>query len=320
MAKKILVLEDEEELGRSIKKFLEQHNYQVTYLSDIARIESIAAEAPDLILTDLLMPRVHGFDICRAVKDDPELKRIPLIAMTAVYKDAFHKLEALRIGVNEFLEKPFKFQTLLEKVEKLLGPAESPASFEDPGVSKAAAAERAAAPKEDVKEEVKKAGKTKDAAEAPAVMPSKVKPQQLPEEEDLTAEEEVTPDEDPTRVTKTLQQLKEMQQDYASRLPGKIIELEQLWGRLQRQIDTKKDLPELRRKVHSLSGSGATFGFKQISEYARQMELLVDMIIMEGDKTIDLRKDKINELLDNMRHHPMITAELELMRHMEGKK
>lgn len=319
MAKKILVLEDEEELGRSIKKFLEQHNYQVTYLSDIARVETIAIEAPDLIITDLLMPRVHGFDICRAVKDDPHLKSIPLIAMTAVYKDAFHKLEAMRIGVDEFLEKPFKFENLLEKVGKYLPPAESFVSFEEPWVNKAAAVETAFTPKEEIKE-IKAAKKTKDTAKAAAVMPSKVKPQRLPEEEELTADEGIAPDEDPTRVTKTLQQLKEMQQDYASRLPGKIIELEQIWGRIQRQIDTRKDLPDLRRKVHSLSGSGATFGFNQISEYARQVELLVDMIIVEGDKTITLRKDKINELLDNMRHHPMVTAELELMRQMKVKK
>jgi len=316
VAKKILVLEDEEELGRAIKKFLEEHNYQVTYLSDIARVELIAEEAPDLILTDLLMPHVHGFDICRAVKDDPQLKSIPLIAMTAVYKDAFHKSEARRIGVDDFLEKPFKFQNLLEKVEKFLGPAGSPVSFEKPGVNKPAAAKTADA----LKEEIKKAKKAKDAAEAAAVMPSKVKPQKLPEEEDVTAEEEITPDEDPTRVSKTLELLKEMQQDYTSRLPGKIIELEQIWGRVQRQSDTSKDLADLRRKAHSLSGSGTTFGFKQISEYARQMEVLVDMIIVEGDKTIKLRKDKINELLDNMRHHPMVSTELELMRQMKGKK
>lgn len=315
MAKKILVLEDEEELGRSIKKFLEQHNYQVTYLSDIARVESIAVEAPDLILTDLLMPRVHGFDICRAVKDDPQLKSIPLIAMTAVYKDAFHKLEARRIGVEEFLEKPFKFPELLEKVEKFLGSAESPASTGEPGVNKTAGAETAVAPKE----EVKKAKKTKGAAEAAAPMPSKVKPRILPEEEEITQDEEVTPDEDITRVSKTLQQLKEMQQDYTSRLPGKISELEQIWGRIQRRGDTGKDLALLRRKVHSLSGSGTTFGFKEISEYARQMELLVDMIIVEGKKTIAQRKNKINELLDNMRHHPMVAAELEFMRQMKKK-
>jgi len=289
VAKKILVLEDEEELGRFIKKFLEQRNYQVTYLSDIASVEVIAVEAPDLILTDLLLPRIHGFDICKAVKDDPRLKHIPLIAMTAVYKDTFHKLEAMRIGVNDFLEKPFKFQDLLEKVEKFLGPAPSPVS-------------------------------TEGAAEAAAVRPSKVKPQRLPEEGEITSVEEIIPDEDPTQVSRTLEQLMEMQQEYASRLPGKIIELEQIWGRIQRQGDTSKDIAELRRKVHSLAGSGTTFGFKQISEYAMQLELLVDMIIAEGEKTIRLRKDKINELLDNMRHHPMVSAELELMRQMKGKK
>jgi DNA-binding response OmpR family regulator len=319
VAKKILVLEDEEELGRSIKKFLEQHNYQVTYLSDIARVETIAVEAPDLILTDLLMPRVHGFDICRAVKDDPHLKSTPLIAMTAVYKDAFHKLEAMRIGVDEFLEKPFKFQNLLEKVQKFLPPAESSVSFEEPGVNKAAAAETAFAPREEVKE-VKTAKKTNNTAKAAAVMPSKAKPQLLPEEEDLAAEEEIAPDDDPTRVSKTLLQIREMQQDYATRLPGKIIELEQIWGRVQRQSDTSKDLAELRRKVHSLSGSGATFGFKQIGEFARQLELLVDMIMAEGEKTINQRKNKINELLDDMRHHPMVSAEMELMRQMKRKE
>jgi len=313
VAKKILVLEDEEELGMSIKKFLEQQNYQVTYLSDIARVESIAVDAPDLILTDLLMPRIHGFDICRAVKEDPQLKNIPLIAMTAVYKDAFHKLEASRIGVDDFLEKPFKFKTLLERVEKFLGPAESPVSTEEPRVNKTAGAETAVAPKQEAKE-------VKGADEAATTIPSKVKPHQLPEEEEIPQEEEITPDDEITRVTKALDQLVDLQQDYASRLPGKIIELEKVWERIQGQSNAKKDLALLRRKVHSLSGSGTTFGFKEISDYARQIELLVDMIISEGEKTIALRKNKINELLDNMRHHPLVSAELELMRQMKKRE
>ncbi|MGD2090863.1 MAG: response regulator [Candidatus Aminicenantes bacterium] len=299
MAKKILVLEDEEELGRSIKRFLEQKNYQVTYLSDISRVESIGVEAPDLIITDLLMPRIHGFDICRAVKEDPQLKSIPLIAMTAVYKEAFHKLETMRIGVEEFLEKPFKFHELLELVEKYLGTSESSGSTGEPRVNTTAGTVAAVAPKEEVKE---------------------AKPQQMPEEEQITGYEEISPDEDTTRVGRTLQQLIGMEQDYASRLPGKITELEQIWERIQRRGDSREDLDLLRRKVHTLSGSGATFGFKEISEYARQMELLVDMIISEGEKTIIQRKDKINELLDNMRHHPLVSAELELRRQMKNKE
>jgi HPt (histidine-containing phosphotransfer) domain-containing protein len=182
---------------------------------------------------------------------------------------------------------------------------------EEPRENKTADADTAAAPKDEIKE-VKKVKEVKKA--------KKTKPHQLPEEEEITSEDEITPDEEPTRTTKTLQQLKEMQQDYASRLPEKIIELEQIWERIQRRGDTSKDLALLRRKVHSLSGSGTTFGFKQISEYARQMELLVDMIIVEGNKTIAQRKSKINELLDNMRHHPMVSAEFELMRQMKIKE
>jgi len=311
VAKKILVLEDEEELGRSIKKFLEQHNYRVTFISDIAHVESIAVEAPDLILTDLLMPRVHGFDLCRKVKEDPQLKDIPLIAMTAVYKESFHKAEAMRIGVDDFLEKPFKFRTLLERVERFLGPAEPTVSTGEPRENKTAAAETVVAPKQEAKE-------IKGADEA-TTMPSKVKPHQLPEEEEIPREDEVSPDDEITRVTKAMDQLMDLQQDYASRLPDKIIELEQIWERIQRRSNTKSDLALLRRKVHSLAGSGTTFGFKQISEYARQVELLVDMIISEGEKTIAQRKNKINELLDNMRHNPMVSAEMELIRQMKGK-
>ena len=314
MAKKILVLEDEEELGRSIKKFLEQHNYQVTFISDIAGVESIAVEAPDLILTDLLMPRVHGFDICRAVKEDPQLKDIPLIAMTAVYKESFHKTEAMRIGVDDFLEKPFKFKTLLERVERFLGPTEEPVSTEEPGENKTMVADTEVAPKQEAKPEAKVSEVKEDVKE------EKTRPHQLPEEEEIYQEEEVSPDDEITRVTKAMDQLMDLQQDYASRLPGKIIELEQIWERILSQSNTKNDLALLRRKVHNLAGSGTTFGFKQISEYARQLELQVDMIISEGEKTIAQRKNKINELLDNMRHNPLVSAEMELMRQMRGRK
>jgi chemotaxis protein histidine kinase CheA len=73
-------------------------------------------------------------------------------------------------------------------------------------------------------------------------------------------------------------------------------------------------LAKLRRLVHSLVGSGTTFGFKEISDDARELELTLDMIIAEGEHTIDERTDKVTLLLDNMRHHPMVSTELELLR------
>lgn len=320
MAKKILVLEDEEELGRSIKKFLEQRNFKVTYINNITRIESISIESPDLIITDLLMPRFHGFDICRAVKDDPELKEIPLIVMTAVYKDAFHKLEAMRIGVEDFLEKPFKFDELLAKVERFLG---SNRPDMEPVVKK------------EETETIKSKDKTKGAKVVGGPLAgggpgrSGAPPLTLPEEDEIISPDietgsstpslPGTAEEEKKRDDIILREFNQMQQNFGARLPEKVIELEQIWGRIQLRQGTKKQLALLRRKVHSLTGSGGTFGFEEIGEYARQIELLVDMIIVEGENTINQRSDKIDELLDNMRHHPLVSAELEFMRQMRIK-
>lgn len=260
MAKKILVIEDEDNLGQSIKTFLEQYDYQVSCISDgISGLEAVRGEKPDLILTDLLLPRLHGFDICRTVKGDNQLREIPLIVMTAVYKNAIHKLEAKRMGVEDFIEKPLNFSELLKKVERLLGPAT------------------------------------------------------LPEEDIITSE--------PTQKKKSMddviqKQFQDLQQDYASRLPQKIMELEKIWESIQRREDTAKQLAKFRRMAHSLTGSGTTFGFKELTETARQLELLLDMIIAEGEATIEERKDKINGLLDNMKHHPLVATELEIMRQM----
>jgi DNA-binding response OmpR family regulator len=258
MAKKILVIEDEDNLGRSIKTFLEQYDYRVSCISDgITGLEAVRDEKPDLILTDLLLPRLHGFDICKTVKSDGQLREIPLIVMTAVYKNAIHKLEAKRMGVEDFIEKPLNFSELLKKVVRLLGPAAQP------------------------------------------------------EEEIITP----APTPDKKSVDDVIQeQFQDLQQDYAARLPQKVMELEKIWEAIQDREDTAKQLARFRRMVHSLTGSGTTFGFKELSETARQLELLLDMIIAEGEATIEARKDKIDALLDNMRHHPLVATELEIMR------
>jgi CheY-like chemotaxis protein len=327
VAKKILVIEDEEELGGSLKKFLEQHHYQVTYFNDLTHIQSINVENPDLILTDLLMPHLHGFDICKAVKADPDLKDIPLMVMSAVYKDSFHRLEARRLGVEEFIEKPFKFSDLLKRIEGLLGTdspeSSSPAAENSPPVEEQAESE----PMADGS-----GWKIRTAAWANHQSPKAMTPDTLPEEDDVpasmetsvavTSTEETTgpgPVEEAERDEQILEQLQEMQQDYATRLPEKILALEQSWQRLQSRESGKelqKQLEEFRRKVHNLRGSGTTFGFKEIGEGAAEMEMLVDKILGEGLKTISTRQNRMNELLDNMRHHPLISTELEVLRHM----
>lgn len=257
--KKILVIEDETNLGKSIQRFLGQHNYNVTCISEgIKEVEDIRKEEPDLILTDLLLPRLHGFDICKIVKKDEWLKDIPLVVMTAVYKGSVQKLELKNIGVDDFIEKPLNFEELLEKINRFLGPAQPD------GLS--------TGPQKDKKSKVQKEGEV------------------------------------------IQQQFQDIKVDYLRQLPGKIIQLEKIWERIQKRQDTAKQLVKFRGLAHSLTGSGTSFGVKEISDNARKIELLLDMIIVEGEKTIESRRNEIDGLLDMMRHNPVVSTEMELNR------
>ena len=76
MPKKILVIEDEENLGKLIQAFLTKNGYDVSCLyKGIQGVEDIRKEKPDLIITDLLLPGLHGFDICKSIKQDSETER-----------------------------------------------------------------------------------------------------------------------------------------------------------------------------------------------------------------------------------------------------
>lgn len=285
MPKDVLVIEDEDNLGKSIKTFLEQYGFQVTCINDgVAGLEEIQNKPPDLILTDLLLPRLHGFDIVRTVKLDKRLKDIPMMVMTAVYKDSIHKLEAKRLGVKSFIEKPLNFSELLKMVESILGvaePAPPPPKFTLP-------------PPPPVEEP------DFDSAEV-----SPAPPPVSSEERNAQREEAIK------------QQFKELQREYASRLPQKILDLEKMWRDVLNSDETAVQLAKFRRMVHSIAGSGETFGFKDITDIARQLEVQLDMIIVEGAETVSDHQDQIDRLLDDMRHDPLISTELEMLRYMK---
>jgi DNA-binding response OmpR family regulator len=288
MSKKILVIEDEENLAKLIQAFLTKNGYQVTTISDgINSLEDIRKEAPDLILTDLLLPRIHGFDICRSVKSDYQLKELPLIIMTAVYKNAIHKLEARKLGIQDFVEKPLNLDELLEKIQHFLGPGQAVPITAPPPTTRI------------------------NSGTVPRVVPppSKTSPAQAGGQIGKIPV---------VKETEMKQQMQVLQENYAGKLPGRIVEMEKLWESILLKQNTSALLTKLRREVHSLTGSGATFGFKEISDIARDLELLLDMIISEGEATIDSRKEKIYQLLDNMRHHPIVSTELEIIRQGKG--
>jgi len=124
--RKILVVDDDPSFTTAMTPVLESRGYQVeaAYNKEEA-IEKIEKSKPDLILLDIMMERLtDGFDLCYKLKHDPELSKIPVLAVSAINNEIGFRFSPGTDGeyfqADDFVEKPVKPKNLLERVEKLL--------------------------------------------------------------------------------------------------------------------------------------------------------------------------------------------------------
>ena len=117
---KILLVEDEPDIIRLVKFTLEQKNFEVVATSNgLAAIEIASTEKPDLILLDVMMPVINGYDTCVRLKKNEKTKDIPVIILSAkAQKKEVDR--ALKVGAADFIAKPFSPRELREKIEKIL--------------------------------------------------------------------------------------------------------------------------------------------------------------------------------------------------------
>ncbi|MCP5053340.1 MAG: response regulator [bacterium] len=119
---KILVVDDEPSNIFLYEGILEKEGYRVTSAANGGEaLEKMAADLPDLVLTDLLMPGVHGFDLVKEIKNRDPFKHIPVIITTAVYRGPINQMEARKMGADGFLEKPVDPDVLMAEIKQLLG-------------------------------------------------------------------------------------------------------------------------------------------------------------------------------------------------------
>jgi DNA-binding response OmpR family regulator len=119
--KKILVVEDEAELTGAIRIRLEQAGYEVLTAYDGQEgLEKARAENPDLIILDLMLPKLDGYKVCRMLKFDEKYRKIPVVMLTARAQEKDEDL-GYEVGADAFITKPFKYQVLLAKITELLG-------------------------------------------------------------------------------------------------------------------------------------------------------------------------------------------------------
>ncbi len=118
---KILVVDDEFVSRERLAKILNNMGYQTHIATDgVEALEALKSETFDLIFSDILMPVMDGFRLCRKCKSDPNLNTIPFIFHTATYTDQKDEELALKLGADKFLYKPAKRELIRETVENLI--------------------------------------------------------------------------------------------------------------------------------------------------------------------------------------------------------
>jgi len=121
--RRILVADDDKETVELIRMVLETKDYEIIPAYDGEEaLAKAREEKPDLIILDILLPKVNGFRICRILKGEPECKSIPILILTAVTEESMRNDEywRKRSGADDYITKPFEIMDLLERVDRLL--------------------------------------------------------------------------------------------------------------------------------------------------------------------------------------------------------
>ncbi|HOW34931.1 MAG TPA: response regulator [Candidatus Omnitrophota bacterium] len=119
-AKKILVIDDEPDLISVLQGRLESEGYKVVAASDGEEgLKKLATENPDLIILDLMLPGIGGYEFCAKVKADEKFMHIPVLMLTARAGDV-DKAMGFKCGADGYLTKPFSGEALLEEISELL--------------------------------------------------------------------------------------------------------------------------------------------------------------------------------------------------------
>ena len=118
--KRILLVEDEKDMVYAVTLQLEAKGYEVITASDGRDgLDKARTKKPDLIILDLMLPKIDGYKVCRMLKFDNKYKNIPIILFTARAQDSDKKV-GKEVGADAYIIKPFEPSALLDKIRELL--------------------------------------------------------------------------------------------------------------------------------------------------------------------------------------------------------
>ena len=118
---KILIVEDDANSRTYLERALKSQGYSVESAANgVAGLERVEQSRPDLIISDILMPEMDGFELCRRVKTDEQLRSIPLVFYTATYVEAKDEKLAMALGASRFLIKPMEPEDFFRAIKAVI--------------------------------------------------------------------------------------------------------------------------------------------------------------------------------------------------------
>ena len=126
MAKKVLIVDDEPNIVTALDYLLRRTGYEVHAAPDgEAALRMVQAEAPDLVLLDLMMPEKSGYDVCQRIRAHPEWSKIRIVILSAKGREA-DVSKGLSLGADAYITKPFSNAELVERIGALLAAEGTP--------------------------------------------------------------------------------------------------------------------------------------------------------------------------------------------------
>jgi twitching motility two-component system response regulator PilH len=116
----VLVVDDSAMIRLILKEYLSESGFQVVEAIDgVEAIAQIRSHPPDLVITDIVMPRMNGYELCRLIKSDPKTKGIPVMMCTTKNED-FDRYWGLKQGADAYIAKPYRPSEMMNAVRYLL--------------------------------------------------------------------------------------------------------------------------------------------------------------------------------------------------------
>ncbi len=123
MSARILIVDDEPSIVIPLEYLMRREGYDVVTAADgETALQAVAQAPPDLVILDVMLPRMSGFDVCRALRSEPRHGRLRILMLSAKGRESEVE-KGLAVGADAYVTKPFSTRDLVARVRKLLGSA-----------------------------------------------------------------------------------------------------------------------------------------------------------------------------------------------------